>query len=330
MNKNNSFFLQINKLKDKEFNEFCDQYFNFLPSKIEAQLRPSIDQSSTYAGEKLEDSALSTSWYDYYKMILLLEDNRKTMVDLGSAYSKGSILCHALGLQSISSIEVIEQRVAYSKGILKELSLENSLIHHENALTMDLSQYDIYFIYQPVSNFLTSLLDKICLNTKKVIWAIESHGDLISRLELDTRLENESKLMDLNSPRHLPYLFQFHICHSNSNQLVDMERRLFEAKYITIETDLYRFGKIRWCVKVKNIDIDYLNNVQNIIINEKRFSGLDLQNKIIEINPTLSEQQIYYLDQEYLTFEGKEQKILKHILYPKNYVELLSSGLVKT
>ena len=323
--------LRLNLLNKEasQINTICNNYFEFEISTTEIKLVSDSCSHETYTGNNLDESALNTSWADYYFMLMLLEENSLKMLDIGSSYSKGTLLSEALGLENIHSVELIEPRVNHSKEILKKMSLNGERIFNNDALEILYKDYDILFIYQPVSKFLSDLLTKASLENKAKIWAIESHGDLINRIDLDSRFINKIELFKLASKRHLPYLYQYNLGSTEKNELVKVEETFYRSSVVLLESNITNFGKINWISKLNNSFIDYIENVQTISINNKRINIINSQERVLEFNPTLSQKDKNDIEKVNFVYNGKKQKILKHIVLPDNYIELQIDGIVK-
>lgn len=321
------------KLKNAQLdqvNAICDEYFSFDISAVEKTLAHDSKSDETYAGSNLDESALNTSWADYYSMIKLLSKNKLKMLDIGSAYSKGTLLSKALGARNISSVELVAPRVRATKSKLSELNLKLDEVYNADALNISFEEYDIFFIYQPVSKFLSDLLSKISNEQSKKIWVIESHGDLVNRIDLDSRFNNKFELIELNSKRHLPFLYQYDVKSSECCEMIENEINFYQSEKVLIETEIINFGKIKWLSTLENSFIDYIEGIQTISINNRRINSNNTIDRILKFNPTLSAQNEMRIKQNNFKYNGKYQKILKCIIEPKDYLELSIDGIIST
>jgi hypothetical protein len=322
-------FDQIYTLKSpSEINDFCDSFFSLGYQDVESKLTSDNELDSTYSGENLQEEALNTSWADYFLMITYLKDKNLKMLDLGSAYSKGTLLCEVMGIDTITSVEIVSERVQESKRVLERLNLSSDRVLNMDALSIDLDSFDVYFLYQPVSFFLTKLLHKISLQKTKKLWAIESHGDLINRISLDSRFNQRKKLLDFSSARHNQGLYEFVIDNSDLNELSILEDKLYKAKCALIRTEVKNIGPIEWLLPTSSVEIDYLNNEQAIYLNGRKFLSSCCNDVILEIDPVLNSSWQKYIEKSYITYNGREQKVLKHIVKPENTIELSKDGIV--
>ena len=311
-----------------QVNEIFDNFFDIQYEQIEQQLEHGSYENSAYAGENLKEEALNTSWYDYLLMLRVLIQRNATMIDLGSGYSKGTLLSLALNEDRIISIELVKERIAQACSAAIKKDLRTDFFHQGDALNFDLSLYDTYFIYQPVSSFLSKLLDKISNNPGSKIWAVESHGDLISRLEIDSRFTFKEEVLQLSSKRHHPSLFEYITNSSEKNSVITTESEAYESTCALIGSTLASIGEIKWLTGTSTLEIDYLDNLQTISINNRRFNSKNNSDEIIEFDPVLENDVQEYLKLTHIEYNGKVQKIMKHIIHPKNTIELSISGIV--
>jgi hypothetical protein len=326
----NNLAKKIQNSSQNQINEQCDLFFNFDILKTENSLSIDVTSEETYSGSNLEESALNTSWADYYEMIKFLEDKNLRMLDIGSSYSKGSLLCAALGSSSISSVEIVKKRVDLSKEILNGLNLPNTLISNANALDISFENFDVFFVYQPVSQFLSKLLTKLSNYKNKILWVIESHGDLLHRVDIDSRFIEKKELLKLNSKRHLPHLYQYKISSTIKNMKIIEEENFYQSQYALIESKMKNFGSIKWITKLDNSFVDYLDKKQTFSINNRRINKNDSTDIILQWNPNLSIESLERTSSLTTYYNGKSQKILKHIVEPKGYLELSIDGIVNT
>ncbi|WP_372655391.1 class I SAM-dependent methyltransferase, partial [Halobacteriovorax sp.] len=198
---------KINLFKDQlllardpaQFNEICSSFFNYNYTSVEEKLTNSSADPQLYLNEQLREEALNTSWYDYYQLI---KYSKNQVLDVGSGYSKGTLLALTLGYKNFYSVEFVPERIQWAKIKAQELDLDTSFFFSGDALNIDFSKYEIFLVYQPTGRFLTRFLNSLTQFENKEIWAIESHGDLIHRLDLDSRLIDKSALLELSAKRH--------------------------------------------------------------------------------------------------------------------------------
>jgi len=327
---NNAFLDILEKANSpKEFNDLCDDFFLFDYENIESKIDSNTHLNETYAGEELLESALNTSWYDYYLMIKYLKNNNLTLLDLGASYCKGSLLSSLLKFDNIHSVEIVKERIQFAKDTAKRLKLNEELYIHGDALTTDLSLFDVFFIYQPVGRLLNSLLNKLCENqVAKKLWLVESHGDLINRVTFDNRFTNEQSLLKFSSKRHDPNLYQFQIQDIKKRSELYFEDQFYQAKIVKMQSTNLILGNFEWVTKINSSDIDYLDKDPCVNLNDRRFNLYSKEDRIIDFSPKLTLFQEKYINELEITYNGKTQKILKVITLPEEGLELCSSGFV--
>ncbi len=185
-----------------EFDRKFDSYFNIEYQKVE-QAITNTDES-TYQG--IEDSALSTSYLDYFQMYTDISQG-ESLVDLGAGYCRGTLLFNALGDKRCISVEreALRSRAAVLKCendiLIADLLDENFRIPlAEN-----------YFIYLPVDKVLYSIFKKIIgQKIEANFYVIESHGDLIDFFQFHKELFVEQEFnIKTSLPRHRPFIYKF-------------------------------------------------------------------------------------------------------------------------
>ncbi|WP_034729817.1 hypothetical protein [Bacteriovorax sp. BSW11_IV] len=164
----------------------------------------------SYTDNELSMNALNTSFADWYVLLKHINHD-ETLIDLGSGYSKGSILSALYeNVANVESYEYILERVNSSKKALRSLELSDKTIHHQNLLT-NFPEGKNYFMYLPASVFtekmLTHLFEIACKH-QICLYAVESHGDFINLLKSKKWLNLKEKL-SLKTPRHDPSIYIF-------------------------------------------------------------------------------------------------------------------------
>lgn len=321
----NKFKDQILKVKDPNiFNKICNEFFQYDYESIENKLTTSQADPQLYLTETLREEALNTSWYDYYQLITC---SRKKVLDVGSGYSKGTLLALTLGYNHFHSVEFVKERVQWAIDKAKELNLDISLFQCANALSIDLSSYDNFLIYQPTGRLLSEFINKLSVNENKEVWAIESHGDLIFRLEGDPRLINKEPLLTLSSKRHDQIVYSFKTKNSPLTPILKFENCLYSEKYIEVSDYNSIYGSFKWITSTKNAVIDYINGNATLEINKKRIV-LKKELDSLKFISKLNDFQNKYLNERYIDFDEKKQRIIKVISSPENSLELSYSGKV--
>ncbi|GEM_PF-6318349 len=316
---------ELLKLHDPaRFNTLCDEFFEYNYSSVEESLVDNAAPIELYLSEALKEEALNTSWYDYYQ---LMKYTNNKVLDVGSGYSKGTLLSLTLGYGNIYSVEFVPERIQWAITKALELNLDTSYFKYADALSIDHSEFDIFLIYQPTGKFLTSLLNKLTIFDDKEIWAIESHGDLIYRLSLDTRLIHKKQILSLSSKRHDNSIYSFKTQCNDLTPLLEFEKSLYSKEYLEYSDFNSIFGKFSWIMSTKNAFVDYIDGVATLEVNGKRIT-LEKELSNLKFVSSLNNFQKKYLNQSYIDFKGRRQRIIKVISYPEDSLELSTSGRI--
>ncbi|PIK16175.1 hypothetical protein [Halobacteriovorax sp. JY17] len=309
------------------FNLLCDEFFLYDYNSIEISLKKSETPSNLYLSETLREEALNTSWYDYFLLIQLSLKKGIRIIDIGSGYSKGSLLSLVLGFTHFLSVELVPERIEWAINKAHELGLCTESFIIADILEIDLRSYDALFLYQPTGEFLTSFLNKVSKNSSQMIWAIESHGDLIPRLDLDSRLFNKEVLTTFSSMRHDSNLYSYKIKNSPLTELLSFESLLYQKKFIEIKAYNKIYGNYTWVSRTKGAFIDFINGLATLEIKGQRIS-LPQNLSSLELTDSLGPFQEFFTSLEIIIHEEREQRILKVITSPENALELSYSGKV--
>lgn len=149
--------------------------------------------------------ALNNSIFDFYKILKKLKDD-VTICDIGSASSLLSITANLFFPNiKVISIEPVAKRMQAAIALNKEL-----MGAHEFYGTLFDSRYsnlnfDYALLYFPTGRALEEILEILTRRKDTCIIAIESHGDLLFRLDQCGKLEKEQQLVKMVSPRHNPF-----------------------------------------------------------------------------------------------------------------------------
>lgn len=195
-----------------EFDGKLDKAFGLNISAVE-QTIPSdgqVHHQAHYPG--LDASALQTSYLDFYQIFNSLPKD-VVLVDVGSGYSRGTLLAQFLKRKCIS-IEVLEQRVKATQELLQNKSDIIAADVTSDDFTMPVGDY--YFLYLPHGAVLYQSLKKIqkIARTRKVhLIVIESHGNVVEYLDAQSHwLVKKDLKLKTSVPRHDPHIY-FYECY---------------------------------------------------------------------------------------------------------------------
>lgn len=317
----------LNLESPDDFNEACDAFFDYQYESVENSIRRDESLPNLYLKNQLNEEALNTSWFDYRQIISLAIDNNLKVLDLGSAYSKGSLLAQAMGTNNFYSVEYIYERISWALKKANELGHQTKQYINADALNIDLSSYDVIFLYQPTGRFLSSLLNRVSQNNGQIIWAVESHGDLIHRLKLDSRLSYMNNELKLASQRHDSFMHSFTVNTKPVNTIVQFENELYNSRYILFKSKNDIFGSFTWIKKANECYIDFIDGIATLNTGGARLK-VTKEHSNIEFTDKINQFQEWFLGKEYITYKGREQRIIKVISAPQDALELSLSGWV--
>ena len=169
------------------------EHFKSLHKEIEAGVSSS---AGSYQG--LSKEALSTSVEDF-AAIFSSPHIQGTFVDLGCGTGEGVLLYGLTFPDRLAmGIEFEKARI----DVAKKFALPNTTFLEGDLLKMDIPKGDTYFLYFPTGPVLDRILSELYSSHQHFhLIVIESHGDLIPRLQLENWLEEISEVQ-LSSTRH--------------------------------------------------------------------------------------------------------------------------------
>lgn len=157
-------------------------------------------QSRKGSYQGLPKEALSTDIEDL-KNILQSPHVSGTFVDLGCGTGE-SVLLYAETFpdRKAIGIDFEEARIEATKSF----ALPNAQFLHADLLSCDIPEASTYFLYFPTGPVLDRILSELYLAQKEFyLIVIESHGDLLNRLNLENWLEVVQEI-PLKAKRHYP------------------------------------------------------------------------------------------------------------------------------
>ena len=149
-------------------------------------------------------------------------------------------------------IRCILRRINWAKKVAASLGLNTNKFIVSDSLEIDLSQFDVLYIYQPTGRFLTKLLDKVTRkNNQQYIWAVESHGDLIPRLDSDSRLTKKKVQLSFHAARHDRNLYSYSVIRNETSPFINFERALYSNRFVEVRDYNSIYGEFRWITKAE-------------------------------------------------------------------------------
>gem|GEM_PF-5262552 len=190
---------KLTRTNFRKFNHDWDLACQFDYRQIESQ---NMDLDSIfYPG--LGPAALYTSFADYYQLFSSLPDSVNHVVDLGAGVGRLAPIWKTLRPDGkVTLIEYVNSRYQAAQDMIQRLCLSEVTLVQEDLLQFKIPQADAYFIYLPVNKVLEKIIADISeMNHPCYIVAIESHGNLFSRLDMWTGLELKTEI-PLFTERH--------------------------------------------------------------------------------------------------------------------------------
>ena len=196
-----------------EQNRIIDAYFGLSPRKVEVEQLPRIKAAEYYPG--IDPEALSTSYYDFTQIFEYLAlAPGQSFIDLGAGYGRSVLLLSELYPQTVGkAYEYVGDRIKAAQEFVKAKGRSSHTFLEQDLLAKDfqLANASAYFLYLDIGPLCERLLEQIQVSTSNepsIIIAIESHGDLIPRIQLEPWLELDKKILSA-SPRHNPWIYFF-------------------------------------------------------------------------------------------------------------------------
>jgi SAM-dependent methyltransferase len=161
------------------------------------------ENDGAYKG--LPADALYTSLEDFYKIFQspFVEGD---FLDVGCGVGAGPLFYGTLFPQRRAfGLECQLSRLRVGEAFVQKQNLSNVSLIQGDLLSASLPEAHTVFLYFPTGPVLDRLLDELYQSRElKVVIAIESHGDLLPRLELEPWLQLVSEI-PLTSKRHYPF-----------------------------------------------------------------------------------------------------------------------------
>jgi SAM-dependent methyltransferase len=194
------------------------QHFNAQHEETEKHVS---HKTGSYQG--LSTTALYTSHEDLER-IFSHELIQGSFLDLGCGSGETSLYYGSLFPERQSfGIEFEESRLKIGEAFKARHLIKNVTFYYGDLLILPIPEVDTYFLYFPTGPVLDRILTSLYKGQKSFrLVAIESHGDLFPRLDLENWLSIKAEI-PLTSPRH----------HSHA--------RIYERFFESRSDDLYPF-----------------------------------------------------------------------------------------
>lgn len=190
-----------------------------------------FDRKGSYQG--LSKEALSTDIEDLTK-IFQSKNISGTFLDLGCGTGE-SVLLYAETFPDRESIgiEFEEARLLPAK----KFAVKNSTFLHADLLTCKIPAADTYFLYFPTGPVLDRILSELYEMKKEFcLVVIESHGDLMKRIDLENWLTIVEEI-PLKASRHYPHARIYQRLMVNRSEDLLPFTMTYQEKYLVMHDD---------------------------------------------------------------------------------------------
>ena len=278
------------------------------------------EQQGSYKG--LPAEALLTSAEDF-KTIFAALPEIKVWIEPGSGHGLGPLLFAELyPAKSSIGIEFEVPRFEASELLKKQSQLKNVSFHQFNLLTQDLPLGDTYFLYFPTGMVLDRMLHQLSQRSDHFrLIVIESHGDLLPRLNKETWLK-VVKEIPLKQQRH----HSFAVVYENGGKVIpSLHDYSFLKKYLLIQES----NQEQWLAESYNLEWQgsdqYLLNCPPRTIRSDQVKNVwDLEQVDKSFHPALGLRGLGELKIE--TTRGEFQGSLRKIFVSPTFKVEISSG----
>lgn len=153
-----------------------------------------------------------------------------TFVDLGCGAGQ-SVLLYSWMFPDRKGIGVEFQKARLNHGI----GLENAELIHADLLDCKIPECETYFVYFPTGPVLDRILSELYrMGHDFVLIAIESHGHLLPRLDLENWLVKETEI-PLSSKRHYHFARIYRRVHIPRDKILEPFLHTFKEHYLLLQ-----------------------------------------------------------------------------------------------
>jgi len=176
-----------------------------------------------YQGQFHTREALYTSYEDLLKIYNDLNFKQGTFVDLGSGNCRASFLFKTLNPNlKVISIDWNDEVISQAQIAAKVFEIDSSQFICGDLNEIDIPRANAYFLYQSTDELLYRIMEKLKNYHPFTLYAIESHGDLITKLSKDFSWVKKVKtISQSSSKRYDPMIYRFDskAFHPSSNEI---------------------------------------------------------------------------------------------------------------
>lgn len=203
------------------------EHFSTRYDEIEKEVE---DKEGAYTGHSQE--ALYTSSEDL-DAIFRHELIKGTFCDLGCGTGRSALL-YGYRFPERKAIGIEFDRARVEAG--QKFILPNVSLIHDDLLTCRLPDADTYFLYFPTGPVLDRVLSELYKSSGDfVVVAIESHGDLLPRLDLENWLMLRDEV-ELTSMRHYPKARIYQRIHEKRNSSLFLFEHSYRESFLLVSS----------------------------------------------------------------------------------------------
>ncbi len=205
-----------------------------------------------YQGSFHTPHALYTSYEDFFEIYKDLDSNVTSLTDLGSGNCRAAFLFfHLCPTLKVYSIEKDEEVLSKAQVAAQKLGLPSHHFIQGDLFDIKIPQTDVYFLYQSSGELLYALLEKIREHDSLfTLYAIESHGDLISKLKKDFGHLKLTKTIGRSVSKRLdPFIYRF-----DSTPYIPLSKDALEEVKFTHQNLIDLRWSKDWVVEIEEED----------------------------------------------------------------------------
>jgi hypothetical protein len=247
-----------------------DELIGHHPAKIEKELTADNENDALYL-TGLAPLVLNNSYADFFLLLknISIENEMATIIDIGAGHCRMAVLSKLFFPKlKVISIEPVAQRIPTFP--------ENKDIYPITFSELpDTVIGDYYFLYFPTGPILEEILRKIkSYQHQFSIIAIESHGELINRLKIESAWLEVIEYIKLTYPRHNPICYLFEKISESQITLEELNTKIENFSNALIDND--------WIADTKELELHF--DKEGIISFEFKFPPRIVEKKLKEID----------------------------------------------
>lgn len=308
--------------KDQKIEQFLGLKSEEYEQQAIAENPQNLETQELYL-DNLPALALNTSWHDIYQLLTYISSKQEKPIvcDLGAGNCRIAIMAELFFPNiKVISIEPVFQRMHRAQEICHGSHHEFYPNYFEDIYSK--LKFDFVFLYFPNGNIFEGIFQKLkSINFNYSILCVESHGEMVNRLNFEKSWLQGSEVLKLIAPRHREYIYEFKKVERAETSIQKKFHELFHhrGEYKVLDKNGY------WYASSTNMNI-YFDKPDTLSI-EFKFPPRTLEicesnlNEILVCNDHEIQDQREFL--EYRN-KGKVRKV-----YESDLLELPDGKLIK-